>query len=463
MSRACSCAASAVASAVHGRARRPRTGRSGAGLAVRAFRPSRSCRPNGSRTSNIAWKRSCRPGYSSPIVWGDRSFVTAAIEGEVVPGAKAVEHTIEGKAWIHPDSVAADRKHTLKVLALDAKTGKILWEQTAYEGTVYDARHRRSSFAGPTAGHRRHDGVRVLRSRGALRLRLRRQAGVEGGREVPDARPRHGHVAGALQNLVIIQRDEDDGERSVDRGLRQAHRQGGLAHEADRADQLGHAGARRRRRPHRAGDQRQRSSSSPTTRRPARSCGAQGRREQRHPHAARRQRPRHRDGRLSRRRRSSPSGPAPCPTTSAWPGNTPRALATCSRTSSTATTSTCSTDNGIVTCLDPKTGEVQVRGRPRARAGHFMGSPVAFDGYIAMTSEDGDTFMLKAGPQTRDRAHQLGRRAGVLVAGARQRAHLHSRPEASVCDRSLSCPANCRLPSSGRRRDCKTTRRSDQH
>ena len=29
----------------------------------------------------------------------------------------------------------------------------------------------------------------------------------------------------------------------------------------------------------------------------------------------------------------------------------------------------------------------------------FMGSPVAFAGFIAMTSEDGDTFMLKAGPR----------------------------------------------------------------
>jgi outer membrane protein assembly factor BamB len=28
-----------------------------------------------------------------------------------------------------------------------------------------------------------------------------------------------------------------------------------------------------------------------------------------------------------------------------------------------------------------------------------MGSPVAFDGFIALTSEDGDTYMLKAGPK----------------------------------------------------------------
>lgn len=29
---------------------------------------------------------------------------------------------------------------------------------------------------------------------------------------------------------------------------------------------------------------------------------------------------------------------------------------------------------------------------------HFMGSPMAFGGLIAMTSEDGEAFMLKADP-----------------------------------------------------------------
>ena len=32
-----------------------------------------------------------------------------------------------------------------------------------------------------------------------------------------------------------------------------------------------------------------------------------------------------------------------------------------------------------------------------------MGSPVAFNGWIALTSEDGQTFMLQAGP-----AHRIG-------------------------------------------------------
>ena len=62
----------------------------------------------------------------------------------------------------------------------------------------------------------------------------------------------------------------------------------------------------------------------------------------------------------------------------------------------------------------------------------FMGSPVAFGGYIAMTSEDGDTFMLKAGPK-----HEIVRTNSVdepvhLITGARERPHLHPRREASL-------------------------------
>jgi outer membrane protein assembly factor BamB len=57
------------------------------------------------------------------------------------------------------------------------------------------------------------------------------------------------------------------------------------------------------------------------------------------------------------------------------------------------------TDNGIVTCLDPKTGEVKYEGGRVPVPARFMGSPVAFAGYIALTSEDGDTYMLKAGPE----------------------------------------------------------------
>ena len=81
---------------------------------------------------------------------GEQDFLTTDVEGEVIPGAKAVEHKIEGQVFVHPDSVGANRKHTFKVVCVDRDAGKILWEQTAYEGAVYDDRHRKGSYAAPT-------------------------------------------------------------------------------------------------------------------------------------------------------------------------------------------------------------------------------------------------------------------------------------------------------------------------
>src|SRR5712692_8060824 len=102
-------------------------------------------------TKNVLWKTELPGrGHSSPIVWGDRIFLTTAIEGDVVPGAKAVKHIVDGEEFVHPDGIGADRKHTFKVLALQAKNGRILWERTSWEGTPVDTRHRRGSFASPT-------------------------------------------------------------------------------------------------------------------------------------------------------------------------------------------------------------------------------------------------------------------------------------------------------------------------
>src|SRR5712691_12603552 len=46
-----------------------------------------------SATKNIKWKTPIAGrGHSSPIVWGNRIFLTTAIEGALVRGAKAVKH-----------------------------------------------------------------------------------------------------------------------------------------------------------------------------------------------------------------------------------------------------------------------------------------------------------------------------------------------------------------------------------
>ena len=102
---------------------------------------------------NIAWKAEVPGrGLSSPVVWGDRLFLTTSIEGELVPGRTAPDHLgFDLKpGYLHPDSVGVDHKNALKVLAFEAKSGKLLWERTAYDGLMYDNRHRKNTYASPT-------------------------------------------------------------------------------------------------------------------------------------------------------------------------------------------------------------------------------------------------------------------------------------------------------------------------
>jgi hypothetical protein len=53
----------------------------------------------------------------------------------------APEHMDGGKPFLHPESVGVDRRNTLKVIALDAATGSIVWERVAYDGPMFDNRH----------------------------------------------------------------------------------------------------------------------------------------------------------------------------------------------------------------------------------------------------------------------------------------------------------------------------------
>ena len=102
---------------------------------------------------HIAWKVPVRgKGLSSPVVWGNRLFLTTSIEGAPVPGRKAPDHLDfnHRPGYLHPDSVGVDVRHTLQVLAFDTRTGKQLWERTAFDGLMYDNRHRRNTYASPS-------------------------------------------------------------------------------------------------------------------------------------------------------------------------------------------------------------------------------------------------------------------------------------------------------------------------
>lgn len=112
-----------------------------------------------SETENIVWKTEIEGlGHSSPVVWGDTIFLTTALQGEVIPGAGAPTHYIGGQVFKHPQAMGSDRSHTLKVMALDRASGEILWSDVAYQGRVYDDRHKGASYASATAVT---DGERV--------------------------------------------------------------------------------------------------------------------------------------------------------------------------------------------------------------------------------------------------------------------------------------------------------------
>ena len=348
---------------------------------------------------NILWKAELPgTGMSSPIVWGDRIYLTSVIEGDVVPGQRAVKHR-QGKEedWIHPDSVAADKKHIFKVVALDAASGKMLWDRTAYEGTVYDARHRRSSFAGPTPVT---DGTMVYAYFGPEGLYAYDAKGMLAWKVVtPFATLGLGTGTSPVlyENLVIIQRDEDNGDHSTvvaydkktgkevwntKRTVEITWSTPVLVQAVGRTELVTN------------GSELVIAYDPATGKELWRTTGVQ-----------------------SNAIHTPLVGHGLVIVTAGYPVKKviairPGAVPDGQRVAweySKGTGYVLSnilygdylylfTDNGIVTCLDPKTGAVKYEGGRIPVPARFMGSPVAFSGLVAMTSEEGDTFMLKAGP-----------------------------------------------------------------
>ncbi|MEO5895133.1 MAG: PQQ-binding-like beta-propeller repeat protein [Vicinamibacterales bacterium] len=343
---------------------------------------------------NIAWKVELPHGYSSPVVWNDRLFLTSAIEGEVIPGQ--IPESVRIKQP-HPESVAGDKKHTLKVLALDTKTGKAVWEQTAYEGPVFDARHRRSTFAGPSAVT---DGKMVYAYFGPEGLYAYDFAGKLAWKVVVKFHTL-GLGAGTspilYQNLIIIQRDEDAATSvmaaydkttgaevwKTRRPVEISWATPALVPVGSRTELVAN------------GNEFVMGYDPATGKELWRTTGVE-----------------------SNAIHAPLVGKGLVIVTAGYPSKKiiairPGDQPADQRIAWTFTKGTgyvlsnilygdyvyLSTDNGIITCLDAATGEVKYEGGRPPKPTHFMGSAVAYNGLLAMTSEDGDTFMLKAGPK----------------------------------------------------------------
>jgi outer membrane protein assembly factor BamB len=107
---------------------------------------------------NILWKTPVKGlGYSCPVIWGDRVFITTAVSKKSKPRVKV-------GLYGNVESVNESFKHTWKVLCFDRKSGKEIWAQDATTGVPKIKRHAKSSHANSTAAT---DGKHVVAFFGA--------------------------------------------------------------------------------------------------------------------------------------------------------------------------------------------------------------------------------------------------------------------------------------------------------
>ena len=164
---------------------------------------------NVSTSQNVAWKTPVDGlAVSSPIVWGNRVFVSTAVSSDPSAGIRTGLY-----GDVQP---AADvSKHSWRLIALDKRTGKVVWNRVASEGTPKTKRHPKSSQASPTPVT---DGTRVIVSFGSEglyaydfdgKLLWKRDLGVlnAGWFYDPDYEWGFGSSPIIWKNLVIVQCD----------------------------------------------------------------------------------------------------------------------------------------------------------------------------------------------------------------------------------------------------------------
>ena len=99
---------------------------------------------NAEKGENIKWKTPIPGlGHSSPIVWGDRVFITTCVSSRKDP---------ELKVGLYGDITSVDDSsvHEWRVLCLDKNTGEVLWNETAHKGIPKVKRHPKATHANST-------------------------------------------------------------------------------------------------------------------------------------------------------------------------------------------------------------------------------------------------------------------------------------------------------------------------
>jgi outer membrane protein assembly factor BamB len=105
------------------------------------------------KNEGVRWKTPVPGlGHASPVVWGDELFLATAISGEKDAGLKI-------GLYGDINSVNDDTEHEWRIVCLDKKTGAIKWQRTAHKGVPKVKRHMKSTHANSTMAT---DGERLI-------------------------------------------------------------------------------------------------------------------------------------------------------------------------------------------------------------------------------------------------------------------------------------------------------------
>ena len=164
-----------------------------------------------SEEKNVKWKTALPGlGHSSPVVWGDRVFVTAA-----VPFGEKLEPRYTDSPGAH-DNLPVTQRQKFVVVAIDRKTGKIVWEKVVHEALPRDQGHFTASLASASPVT---DGEHLFAQFGSYGLYcLDFDGNVVWKKMLGEMRTKHGHGEGAspaLHGDVIAVNWDHEGDSFV--------------------------------------------------------------------------------------------------------------------------------------------------------------------------------------------------------------------------------------------------------
>jgi outer membrane protein assembly factor BamB len=94
---------------------------------------------------NVVWKTDIPGrGWSSPVIWGDKVFVTSVVSDEKLPEPRKGLYITDLAGKVPPG------EHRWLVHCLDWKSGKVLWSREAFKAKPESTLHIKNSFASET-------------------------------------------------------------------------------------------------------------------------------------------------------------------------------------------------------------------------------------------------------------------------------------------------------------------------